>query len=280
MTSSIKRNKRINLTVVHAVLLFFVLAQIGPILLVFLNSFKSHREIVKNPFSTPVVFSMDNYATAWKYGKFATGFKNSLILTGCTIVIVLFCSTLAGYALTGKRMRRTSPVIIYFMLAMTVPVQMFLFPLYSLFSKMGLLSNLYALSFVMAARQMPLSVFLMRTFFLKVPSDLEEAAKLDGAGTWQIIWKVMVPIISPALITVSVLVGLSAWNEYMLSSTFLQGEQNFTAVLGFLSLNGLESSNMGVMMAGASILILPILIFFVIVQKYFIDGLVSGAVKG
>ena len=90
----------------------------------------------------------------------------------------------------------------------------------------------------------------------------------------------MVPIISPAMITVSVLVGLSTWNEYMLSSTFLQGEGSFTAVLGFLSLNGLESSNMGIMMAGASILIVPILIFFLLVQKYFIDGLVNGAVKG
>ena len=275
-----KRRHMFNMTVVHAVLLFFVLVQIGPILLVFLNSFKTHREIVINPFSVPAVFSADNFRTAWKYGKFANGFKNSIILTGCTILIVLFCSTLAGYVLTGKRMRRTAPIMVYFMLAMTVPVQMFLFPLYSLFSKMGLLSNLYALAFIMAARQMPLSVFLMRTFFLKVPSDLEEAAKLDGAGTWAIIWRVMVPIISPALITVSVLVGLSSWNEYMLSSTFLQGEKNFTAVLGFLSLNGLESSNMGVMMAGASILILPILIFFVVVQKYFIDGLVSGAVKG
>lgn len=275
------RRKRIQMnTVVHAVLIFFALAQVGPILLVFLNSFKSHREIVINPFSMPELFSWENYMTAWKYGKFAVGFKNSLILTGCTILIVLFCATLAAYALSGERMKRTAPVIIYFMLAMTVPIQMFLFPLYALFSKLGLLSNLYALSVIMAARQMPLSVFLMRTFFLKVPKDLEEAAKLDGAGTWAIIWKVMVPVISPAMITVSVLVGLSTWNEYMLSSTFLQGEGSFTAVLGFLSLNGLESSNMGIMMAGASILIVPILIFFLLVQKYFIDGLVNGAVKG
>ena len=114
---------------------------------------------------------------------------------------------------------------------------------------------------------------------MKVPVELEEAAKIDGANTWQIIRKVMVPIVSPGLITVSVMVGLSSWNEFLLSSTFLQGEKNFTAVLSFLALNGTEASDQGLMMAGASILIVPIVIFFIALQKYFVDGLVGGSVK-
>lgn len=127
---------------------------------------------------------------------------------------------------------------------------------------------------------MPLAVFLMRTFFMKVPSELVEAAQMDGASVGQIIRKVMMPIVSPGMITVSILVGLSSWNEFMLSSTFLQGERNFTAVLSFLALKGMETTDMGLMMAGASILVIPIILIFISLQRYFVDGMVGGAVKG
>ena len=127
---------------------------------------------------------------------------------------------------------------------------------------------------------MPLAVFLMRTFFLAVPKELEEAARIDGANTAQVIWHVMRPVVSPGLVTVGILIGLQAWNEYLISSTFLQGEKNFTATLGFLSMNGSYGSNMGILMAAAMILIGPVIIFFLLMQRQFIDGMVSGAVKG
>jgi len=127
---------------------------------------------------------------------------------------------------------------------------------------------------------MPLSVFLMRTFFLAVPKELEEAARIDGANTAHVIWHIMAPIVSPGLLTVSVLIGLQSWNEYLISSTFLQGEKNFTALLTFLTMNGSYGANMGTLMASAVILIGPVIIFFLCVQKRFVDGVVSGAVKG
>lgn len=274
-----KKKRTIRGIAAHAILIIFVLIQITPVSLVLLNSFKSHKEIVANPLAFPSSFDFTNFKRAWVYGKFSNGFKNSILLCLCTIIIVLIFSVLAAYAMTGKRMKRTNSIMIYFMMSMTVPVQMFLFPLYSAFAKLDLLGNIVALSFILAATNMPLSVFLMRTFFMKVPVELEEAAKIDGANTWQIIRKVMVPIVSPGLITVSVMVGLSSWNEFLLSSTFLQGEKNFTAVLSFLALNGTEASDQGLMMAGASILIVPIVIFFIALQKYFVDGLVGGSVK-
>lgn len=264
----------------HAILILFAVIQVAPILLVVLNSFKTNKQIIANPLSLPGALDWSNYERAWTYGKFANGFKNSILLCVCTIVIVLVLSVLAAYAMTGKRMKHTNMAMIYFMMSMTVPIQMFLFPLYSAFAKLNLLGNIFALSFVLAATNMPLSVFLMRTFFLKVPPELEEAAKIDGATTGQIIRKVMVPIVSPGLITVSVMVGLSSWNEFLLSSTFLQGEKNFTAVLSFLAMNSIQVSDMGLMMAGASILIVPVVIFFLAMQKYFVDGLVGGSVKG
>ena len=269
-----------NGTLSHLVLILFAMMQVAPILLILVNSLKTHREIATNPLSLPTTAHFENYINAWEYGKFSNGFKNSLLLCGCTILIVLFCSVIAAYALTGKRMKRPGVVIIYFMMSMTVPTQMFLFPLYAASARLHLIGNIFALSFILAATNLPLAVFLMRAFFLNVPTELVEAAQLDGAGTWKTIWNVMMPVVSPGIITVSLLVGLSVWNEFMLSSTFLQGEKNFTAVLSFLALDGVESTNMGMMMAAASILVVPIVILFVSLQRYFVDGMVGGAVKG
>lgn len=276
---STKKRIAVN-TVIHAVLLLLVIICLLPIALVVINSFKTNSEIVRNPLTLPTVLHLENYIQAWNYGKFAKGFINSIKLTGCTILIVLFCSTLAGYVLSGYRIKGTGAVLTYFMMTMTVPIQLFLFPLYYTYAKLNLIGNIPATSVILAAMFMPLAVFLMRTFFLNVPKELEEAARIDGANTAQVIWHVMRPVVSPGLITVGILIGLQSWNEYLISSTFLQGAKNFTATLGFLSMNGSYGSNMPVLMASSVILIAPIVIFFLCAQKYFVDGMVSGAVKG
>lgn len=251
-----------------------------PLFLVFVNSFKTHADIVRNPLALPTSLNLDNFVKAWKMGKFATGFLNSIKLVLTTIVIVVISSFLAGYVLGTKHVKGEAIVKSYYLLAMTVPLQLFLFPLYSIFSKLHLIGNVYALSFILAAINMPLGVMLMRTFFMNVPIQVEEAAKIDGASTWQIMQRIMFPMVTPGIITVSVIVGLNAWNEFLLSSTFLQGEKNFTVTLGYLSFNGVFSVDQGMMMAGALIIIVPIIIFFLSMQKYVVEGLVGGAVKG
>ena len=235
--SSLKKKITVN-TIIHIILILLAVICLFPIVLVLINSFKENSEIVRNPLSLPDIIHLENYIQAWTTGKFAKGFLNSVKLTGCTVLIVLFSSTLAGYVLSGKRIKGSGAIY------------------------------------------MPLAIFLMRTFFLNVPKELEEAARIDGANTRQVIWSVMRPVVSPGMITVSILIGLQSWNEYLITSTFLQGEKNFTATLGFLSMNGSYGSNMSVLMASAMILIVPIIIFFLLTQRKFIDGMVSGAVKG
>jgi raffinose/stachyose/melibiose transport system permease protein len=262
----------------HALLIGFAITALFPLLLVGLNSLKLSTQIIANPLSLPKSFAWGNFSQAWQYGHFSHGFINSILLSGTTIVVVLVCSSLAGYVLAGKKLRTGPAIMIYFMVSMTVPIQLFLFPLYFAFAHLNLLGNVFAVGVVIAALNMPLSIFLMRTFFLNVPRELEEAALMDGASTRQVILRVMLPIVSPGLITVAIISGLNAWNEFLISSTFLQG--NYTATLGYLSMNGTFSTNEGVMMAGAVILIIPVIIVFVILQRYVVDGLVAGAVKG
>lgn len=275
-----KRKAAVINLIVHIVLLFLAVICLAPIALVFINSFKENAEIVANPLSLPTILHLENYIGAWETGNFAVGFLNSIKLTGCTVLVVVVTSSLAGYVLSGKRIKGSGAVLMYFMMAMTVPIQLFLFPLYYVYAKLNLIGNIPATSIILAALYMPLSVFLMRTYFLNVPKELEESARIDGAGTAQVIWHIMRPVVSPGMITVAILVGLQSWNEYLISSTFLQGAKNFTATLGFLAMQGSYGSDMGVMMAAAFILIGPIIVFFLCTQKYFVDGMVSGAVKG
>jgi raffinose/stachyose/melibiose transport system permease protein len=265
-------------TIGHLVLAVFAATALFPLLLVALNSLKLSVQIIDDPLALPKSFAWSNFSQAWQYGHFAKGFLNSLLLTGTTVLVVLVCASLAGYVLAGKKVRAWPAIAIYFMVSMTVPIQLFLFPLYFGFANLHLLGNVFAVGVVIAAMNMPLSVFLMRTFFLNVPKELEEAATMDGASTYQTLRQVILPIVTPGLITVSIIVGLNAWNEFLITSTFLQG--TYTATLGYLSMNGTFSTNEGVMMAGAVILIVPVLAVFVILQRYVVDGLVSGAVKG
>lgn len=261
------------------VLFILALISLAPFYLVFVNSFKSHIEVVANPIILPESFKLDNFKTAWKWGEFAKGFINSIKLTGTAVIVILFCSSTMAYVMAKKRIKIVSGLIVYYMVAMTIPIQLFMFTLYSAVSKLHLLGNLYVVGILHAALYMPTAVFLMRTYFLKIPKELEESARIDGASSFKVFSQIMLPIVSPGLITVAIIVGLMSWNEYLLTATFLQ-TKNRNATLGYLSMNGTFTQDMGTMMAGAMILILPIIIFFILVQNKFIDGMVAGAVKG
>ena len=264
----------------HSVLALFAATALFPLLLVLINSFKTNAQITGDPFALPSSLNFENFSTAWHYGHFTRGFVNSAILAGTTVVVVLLCSSLAGYVLAGEKIRAWPVVMVYLTMAMTVPVQLFIFPLYAGAAATGLLDNPAVVGVILAAINMPFATFLMRTFFLNVPKELEEAAMVDGVTTVQLIHRILLPIVRPGLITVGVIVGLNAWNEFLISSTFLQDPSRKTLTLGFLSMNGTFSTELGTMMAGALILIIPVLAVFVALQRHVVDGMVSGAVKG
>lgn len=263
-----------------AILVILAFIALFPLLLVLLNSFKTHLEILKNPLTFPEKFHFENYAYSWKVGKFGEGFINSIKLSGTAIVIGVIASSGMGYVLATKRIKPWKALSFYFLLATTVPLQMFMLPLYSTFNKLGLIGNVYAVGLAIAAWDLPLPVFLMRTYFLKIPLELEESARIDGASTWQVLRHIVFPLASPGMVTVACIIGLFAWNEYLLSTTFLQSERNFTATLKFLGLNGTFSRDYSVIMSGAMIMVIPMVVIFLLLQKQFIEGITGGAVKG
>jgi len=274
------KNRKYSIVIQWLIIAVLAVAVLFPLYLVVINAFKAHAEIVLNPIRFPGSLFLDNFTKAWRTGNFTTGFLNSLRLVITTALIVLTVSSFAGYALGMKKFRGKGLVFSYFLLIMTIPVQLFLFPLYGIFAKLSLIGNIYAVAYVIAAINMPLAIMLMRTFFMGVPLQLEESAKLDGANTRQVLFKIVFPCVKPGFITVAVIVILNAWNEYLISSTFLQGEKNFTATLGYLSLNGgAVTFDQGMKMAGALIIVAPILLFFLSMQRYVVDGLTAGSIK-
>lgn len=262
------------------ILLLLAFTALFPIFLVLVNAIKTAPEVTRNPLALPAVPDFANFLEAWEFGNFGHTFLNSIMLTTTTVVVVLLTAAPAAFVISANRIKIVKPVTVYLLVAMTVPIQLFLFPLYAAFAKLGLLNNPIAVGVVVAAINMPLAVMLLRTFFDQIPKELPEAAEVDGASTFQVLRHILFPAVSPGLITVGIIVGLMAWNEYLISNTFLQSEESYTATLGFLSLTGTFATDQGVLMAGAAILIIPLIFLFVVAQRRFVDGLVGGAVKG
>ena len=275
------KKKRIWINVlIHFVLILLLLICLLPIALVVINAFKTNAEIVRNPLSIPKVLHLENFIQAWTTGKFAHGFINSIKLSGCTILIILVCSTLAGYVLSGYRIKGSGIILTYFMMAMTVPIQLFLFPLYYAFAKLNLIGNIPATSLILSAMFMPLSVFLMRTFFLNVPKELEDAARIDGANEFYIFHKIVIPMSKNGISSIAIFQFLWAWEDFLWPYLVIDDSRKQLLSVGLKMFNGQYSTDYGALFAATTISIIPVLAVYLFFQKQFIAGIAASAVKG
>ena len=205
---------------------------------------------------------------------------NSVILTGLTIVLVCSTGSLTAYVLARRKIASWKIWTFYLMASTTAPIQLFLFPLYFGFARLGLLNNVPAVSIVYTAIYSPFAILLLRTYFMAVPKEIEEAALVDGATHWQVFSQVMLPIVSPGILTVALIIGLYSWNEFLIATTFLQKSDSNTAVVAFNLLSGQYSSDWGEIMAAALMIVLPVVVLFLFMQRRFIEGMAGGSVKG
>jgi len=275
-----RRNAETPAVAARLFLLAAILIALFPLFLVALNTLKPHAAIVQNPLALPQRIDFTNFARAWKGGKFSIGIVNSLALSGATVLVTVSFAALAAFALARRKIRGWQLITVYFLCATTVPIQLFLFPLYFVYAKLGILGNVFATSLILSAVNLPLATFLLRTYVLSIPIEIDDAAFMDGANPLQTFRYVILPLMRPGLITVAIIVGLNAWNEFLITSTFQQGQRSFTMTLGYLSMNGTYATDQGAMMAGAFILVAPIIVFFLAMQRFFIAGMTAGAVKG
>jgi len=271
---------RTTLTVSYVVLGIGAFTALFPIALLVLNALKSAPEILLNPLALPQTIRWDNFARAWKDARFSQTFVNSAVLTALTIFLVCTTGSASAYVLARKKIKRWKIVTFYLLATTTAPIQLFLFPLYFGFAKLGLINNVFAVSLVYTAIYSPFAIMLLHTYFQAVPREIEEAALVDGATHWQVFVRVMLPMVSPGILTVALIIGLYSWNEFLIATTFLQRQDKLTAVVSFFLLSGQYSSDWGEIMAAALIVVLPIVILFVALQRRFIEGMAGGSVKG
>jgi raffinose/stachyose/melibiose transport system permease protein len=264
---------------------YFILAvaaviALFPLSMMIISSVKKSTEIVANPLALPSTVQWTNFLRAWTDAQLGRSLLNSAATTGVAVLLICSTCSMAAYALA----RRTGPALgwmsAYLLGTTTLPIQLYLFPLYFGFAHLGLIDNVFALSIVYTAVFSPFAIFLLRTYFLAIPKELEEAAIIDGASRWQVFSKVLLPIVSPGILTVAIISGLNIWNEFLISSTFLQSHDQQTAVVRFYTLGGQYSSDWGEIMAAAIIIVAPAVAFFLLMQRRFIQGMAAGSVKG
>jgi raffinose/stachyose/melibiose transport system permease protein len=271
---------RLTLWVCYILLGIFAFLALFPIVLLVLNSLKPAAQIVQNPLGLPQPIRWQNFANAWNHAKFSQTFINSLIVSGTTIALVCTTSSLTAYVIARRKIKSWKIFTFYLLATTTAPIQLYIFPLYFGFAKLGLINNIFGVALIYTALYSPFAVMLLRTYFLAVPKELEEAAIVDGATHWQVFWRVMLPIVSPGILTVALIIGLNSWNEFLIATTVLQKQENMTAVIAFFLLSGQYSSDWGEIMAAALIIVVPVVTLFVFMQRRFIEGMAGGSVKG
>jgi raffinose/stachyose/melibiose transport system permease protein len=250
-----------------------------PMALAVLNAFKTTAEINLNPLGLPAQLQWQNFASAWRNASLGSSLLHSAEVAGLTIVMVCLTAAPCAFVLARQEGKGWRFLNFYFMATITVPVQLYLFPLYFLFAKLGLVNSIPAVALIYTAMFSPFAIFLLRTYVLAIPQALEEAALVDGATPWQTFRYVILPMMRPGLLTVAIIVGLNAWNEFVIAVTFLQTDNNVTAIVKFYNLTGQYSTDWGEMLAAAVIIVLPVVVVFVALQRRFIEGMTAGAVK-
>ena len=227
-----------------------------------------------------IVLGAGNVATAWDEGNFGTYLRSSAIVTGSVVVISTLLSILAGYAFGLMRFRGSQVLFYLFLLGLMVPLEAIVVPLYYDLRDVGLTDTYWALILPQAALSTAFGTFWMRAFFRSVPRSLIEAARLDGSSSWVTLWRIVLPLGRPAVLTMVVLVFMWTWNEFLLALVMVSDESLRTAPLGLAFFQGRNTSDEGLLAAGALIVALPVVVVYLFLQRHFIRGMLSGAVKG
>jgi raffinose/stachyose/melibiose transport system permease protein len=227
-----------------------------------------------------IVLGAGNLGTAWDEGNFATHLRSSAIVTGSVVAISTVLSILAGYAFGLMRFRGSQVLFYLFLLGLMVPLEAIVVPLYYDLRDVGLTDTYWALILPQAALSTAFGTFWMRAFFRSVPRSLIEAARLDGSSSWMTLWRIVLPLGRPAVLTMVVLVFMWTWNEFLLALVMVSDESLRTAPLGLAFFQGRNTSDEGLLAAGALIVALPVVVVYLFLQRHFIRGMLGGAVKG
>ncbi|MBO2517390.1 MAG: sugar ABC transporter permease [Clostridiales bacterium] len=267
--------------IVYIILIIWALTCLFPVYWMFTFSLKDNAEIFfRNPIGLPENWIWDNYKTAMNIGHMDKYFLNSLIVTVSSIVLTMLAAAMATYAMTRLVWKGRKMMNKFFMLGLTIPIHASVVPLYVVLSRVGLLNSYWSLIFPYSAFALAMAILICNGFMGDIPYDLDEAAFLDGCGVWGIFFRVIVPLMIPAVSTVGIYTFLQCWNELMFSTIFNSGEAYKTLPVGVQDLCGEHKADWGPIGAALAIATIPTLIVYVLLSKRIQESFIAGAVKG
>jgi raffinose/stachyose/melibiose transport system permease protein len=264
----------------RAVLIFNAVVILIPVLFLFNSSLRETNDFARTPFKLATDPYWANFSSVWQDGDFAIYLKNSIIVTGGSLILILICALGAGFVLGRYEFKGHSFIMAFVLSGMLVPAKLAILPLFIQLKWMHLLNSHIGLILVYAAGALPAAIFIMSGFFRTLPADLDNAARIDGASEFQLLRRILIPLVRPGMSIVAIYSAIPIWNDFFLPLVFLQDPEKKTIMQGLTIFFGQYSSQWGVLFAGLTMAALPLIVLYLVLSEQFIKGLTAGAVKG
>jgi len=264
----------------YIILIIFALIAILPLAVLIFNSIKPQMEFGINPLGPPSEIRFENFSEAWVKGEYAKVFFNSLKLVAGSVLLCLAVSLAAGFSLAKLNPKGSAIIAVYLLVGISIPAQLYIVPLFLLWKEIHLLNTHIGLIIIYTALNAPFATFLIRSYMIRLPDELFEAARLDGANTFQLFFRVALPLSWPVILTAGLIISLAVWNEFLFALTFIS-EEGFKPMATILfAFQWRFENNYALQSASAIMMVAPVAILFMLFQRRFISGLTSGGLKG
>lgn len=276
------RRRRRPRIVRNVLALLFIVVWIFPVYWMLNTAFKPESEqSTPTPEFIPLHPTLKNFSAAFHQSGFFQDLRNSLVVVLAAVIFALIISLFASAALARYRFRGRFGIMVLILVVQMLPPTALLIPQFLIFNKLGLLGTYTGLILAYVALVLPLSIWILRGFFVMIPREIEEAALVDGASTWRILRSVLFPLVAPGVVATSIFAFVSAWNDYILAYTFMKSASHYTLPIWLVSFSSpFGATNYGGQMAASVLFTLPVVLFFVLIQRNLVSGLSAGAVKG
>jgi len=264
----------------YTLLTFLAIFAAAPLVALGFNSVKSDQEIASNPLGPPQEVHWDNFLHAWQDGNIGRGLVNTAFLAIGTVVGVWIVAGPAAYGLARLNLPRNGAVVFYLFMMTALPVQMFLVPLFYMWTKVGLYNTIPGLIIIHIALSAPFATLLLRSYLITLPVEFEEAARLDGASEFSIMRRVILPLAWPGFLTIGLVAALAAYNDLFFATLFIQSDELMPVSTTYLGFQTGFTRQWSLTSAAGVIITIPILLLFMAMQRKFVEGLTSGGLKG
>ena len=264
----------------YMILILFTAFFFYPLYLILVSSFKTPLEIFGSPFSFPHKLEFDNYVQAWQKMNFTVILGNSLIMTVCSTLGLIFFGSMAAYACARNNSRFIKGAFFLFISCIVVPFHTAMIPLVRFMSQMGLYNSYFGVIMVYLAINMSFTIFLYTGFIKSIPRELEEAALVDGCSRMGIFWKVIFPLVAPVTATVAILSSLNIWNDFLIPLLLISSPARRNIPNALFAFQGQYDNKWELAFASLILSVIPIIIFYLSLQKNIIKGATQGAIKG